>query len=150
MNHFPSDPFYPSLPYYIMLWAALNNAHYLNNVFDAVTEDKRDDKLALIYDINKVNKVAVNTTVGQTERFSADKIVTQGGTWGSLKCSNHIDALGRRCSSTGEYMYTYKNQVEVLPLAMVDELLGIASCGHNSLALNTFINTKIELKFTNI
>ena len=42
-------------------------------------------------------------------------------------------------------MYTYKNKVEFLPLAMVDDLLGIASCGHNSLALNTFMNTQIEL-----
>ena len=78
----------------------------LNDVFDAVTEEKRDDKLALLYDINKENKVAVNTTVGQTERFNANKIVTQGGTWGSLLCSNHIDSLGRRCTATGEHMYT--------------------------------------------
>ena len=78
----------------------------LNDVFDAVTEENRDDKLALLYDINKENKVAVNTTVGQTERFNANKIVTQGGTWGSLLCSNHIDSLGRRCTATGEHMYT--------------------------------------------
>ena len=43
-------------------------------------------------------------------------------------------------------MYTYKDQVEVLPLAMVDNMVGIANCGHNSLTLNTFINTQIELK----
>ena len=29
---------------------------------------------------------------------------------------------------------------------MVDDLLGVASCGHNSLSLNIFINTQIELK----
>ena len=43
-------------------------------------------------------------------------------------------------------MYKYKDKVEVLPLAMVDDLLGVASCGLNSLALNIFINTSIELK----
>ena len=43
-------------------------------------------------------------------------------------------------------MYSYKNQVMVLPLAMVDDLLGVANCGHDSLALNVFINTQIELK----
>ena len=43
-------------------------------------------------------------------------------------------------------MYNYKDQVEVLPLAMVDDLVGIANCGHSSLALNTFINSQIELK----
>ena len=42
--------------------------------------------------------------------------------------------------------HVHLNQVEVLPLAMVDDLVGIASCGHSSLALNTFINTQIELK----
>ena len=31
-------------------------------------------------------------------------------------------------------------------MAMVDNLVGVARCGHNSLALNTFINTQIELK----
>ena len=90
--------------------------------------------------------MAVNTAVGQTDRIDVEKIVTQGGTWGSLLCSNHIDSLGRICRSTGSNMYTYKNQVKVLPLAMVDDLLGVANCGHDSLALNIFINTQIELK----
>ena len=75
-----------------------------------------------------------------------NKVVTQGSTWGSLLCSNHIDTLGRRCSETGNYMYKYKKQVDVLPLAMVDDLLGVAECGHDSLSLNTFINTQIEMK----
>ena len=113
---------------------------------DALPEESRDDKLALLYDINKKNKVAVNTAGGQTERIDVNKIVTQGGTWGSLLCSNHIDSLGRECRKRGENIYLYKNQVEVLPLAMVDDLVGIAKCGHNSLDLNTFINTQIELK----
>ena len=118
----------------------------LNDIYDALPVDKRDDKLALLYEINKHNKVAVNTAVGQTERVDIHKVVTQGGTWGSLLCSNHIDTIGRRCSDTGEYMYKYKGHVEVMPLAMVDDLLGVAACGHESLALNTFINTQIELK----
>ena len=39
--------------------------------------------------------------------------------------------------------------LRVLPrvtLAMVDDLLGIANCGIESLELNTFINTQIEMK----
>ena len=40
----------------------------------------------------------------------------------------------------------YKKQVEVMPLAMVDDLIGVAVCGHESLAMNTFIKTQIELK----
>ena len=37
----------------------------LNDVYDAVDEDNRDDKLALLFESNKENKVAINTTVGQ-------------------------------------------------------------------------------------
>ena len=43
-------------------------------------------------------------------------------------------------------MYSYKQRVNILPLSMVDDLLGISSCGQKSLSLNTFINTQIELK----
>ena len=118
----------------------------LNDVYDALDDQSRDDKVALLYDINKNNKVAVNTAIGQTDRIDVDRIVAQGGTWGSLLCSNHIDTLGRSCRSTGKHSYSYRNQVEVLPLAMVDDLLGVASCGHDSLELNTFINTQMELK----
>ena len=106
----------------------------LNDVYDALDEDTKDDKVALLYDINKENKVAVNTAMGQTDRIEIVRIVTQGGTWGSLLCSNHIDTLGRSCRSTDQHMYTYKNKVKVLPLAMVDDLLGVARCWHNFLA----------------
>ena len=33
-----------------------------------------------------------------------------------------------------------------MPLSMCDDLLGISSCGQNSLSLNTYINTQIKLK----
>ena len=78
----------------------------LNDVYDALDEDSKDDKIALLYNINKKNKVAINTAMGQTDRVEVDRIVTQGGTWGSLLCSNHIDTLGRSSRNTGKHMYT--------------------------------------------
>ena len=63
-----------------------------------------------------------------------------------MLCSIHIDTLGRKCRDTGEHMYIYKKHVEVMPLALVDDLIGVTACGHDSLAMNTFINTQIELK----
>ena len=36
--------------------------------------------------------------------------------------------------------------VRLLPLAMVDDILGISLCGNKSIAMNTFINTNIEMK----
>ena len=77
---------------------------YLNDIYDSLPPSQRDDKMALLYEINKRNKVAVNTAVGQTERVEINKVVTQGGTWGSLLCSNHVDTLGRKCKETGKHM----------------------------------------------
>ena len=43
-------------------------------------------------------------------------------------------------------MYKYKYKVDVVVLAMVDDLLGIAPCGLESLELNTCINVHIAMK----
>ena len=43
-------------------------------------------------------------------------------------------------------MYLYKQMVNILPLSMVDGILAIAKCGQDSLSLNTYINTQMELK----
>ena len=50
----------------------------MNNIYDAVSEENRDYKIALIYQMNTENKVAVNTAVGQTERVEVRKVVMQG------------------------------------------------------------------------
>ena len=55
-------------------------------------------------------------------------------------------SLGRICSQRRQYLYKYNDKVDILPLAMVDDLLGIAPCGLESLALNSFINVQIEMK----
>ena len=70
----------------------------------------------------------------------------QGGKWGPLKCSITMDKIGKECSETGKHLYTYKGIVKVMPLAMIDDILGIANCGEKSLDLNTMINSKIEMK----
>ena len=63
-----------------------------------------------------------------------------------MECSVSIDKLGRQCTQIRKHMYKYKDKVDVVALAMVDDLLGIAPCGLESLELNTFINTQIEMK----
>ena len=118
----------------------------LNDLFDSLPEGERDDKLALIYETNVSNLVAVNTAVGQTDRVDIPRIVQQGGGWDPMECSNSVDTLGKRCFNRGIHFYSYKHMVRVLPLAMVDDILGIGHCGNKSIALNTFINTHIEMK----
>ena len=118
----------------------------MNDIFDCLPEEKRDRKLALIYQTNVDNLIAVNTPVGQTARVNMPQIVQQGGGWGPMECSVSIDKLGRDCVQRRKYLYRYKDKVDIVTLAMVDDLLGIAPCGIESLALNTFINVQIELK----
>ena len=55
----------------------------------------RDEKLALLCDINSKNKVAVKTSVGMTERVTFKENVMQGDPWGPVMASNQIDNLGK-------------------------------------------------------
>ena len=99
-----------------------------------------------MYESNKENLVAIKTSVGLTDRVNIPTIVQQGGVFGSLLCSNSVDTLGKKCNTRGEHFYLYEKVSRVLPLSFVDDLNGIAKCGFDSLALNTFLTTQIELK----
>ena len=90
--------------------------------------------------------MAVKTSVGMTKRVNMPNIVQQGGTWGPMLCSNSIDTIGKKCMKRNEHCYLYKNTARILPLAFVEDLNGIARCGFDSIALNTFLTTQIELK----
>ena len=89
----------------------------------------KNDKLAMIYEGNKTNEVAVNTPVGQTTRMTVNRIVTQGGPLGPRLCSTQVDSLGKECLNTGENVYMYRGEVPIPPLAMVDDVLCISKCG---------------------
>ena len=109
----------------------------LNDLYDALPDHARDDKLALVYETNISNLVAVNTPAGQTERVSIPTIVQQGSGWGPMQCSVSVDKIGKMVKERGVHQYLYKGLVRVLPLACVDDLLGFATCGNKSIALNT-------------
>ena len=118
----------------------------MNDIFDKIPDSSRNDKLALIYESNRHNRVAVNTAVGQNDRVDIPRIVMQGGTWGPIQCSNSIDRIGRLCYERGQHLYLYKDRVNVLPLGMFDNLIGVSTCGHQSVELNTYISTHIYLE----
>ena len=61
-------------------------------------------------------------------------------------CSNTIDCIGKKLWKRGETCYLYRNLVNILPLAMMDDISAISKCGNDSLIMNTYINTQIELK----
>jgi len=51
-----------------------------------------------VYETNRNNFVAVKTAVGLTERVNVENIVTQGGVFGPIECSNSIDQVGKKSS----------------------------------------------------
>ena len=118
----------------------------MNDLVDSLPASSQDDKVALIFEANRYNQVAINTGVGQTDRIEIPRIVMQGGTWGPLKCSNSIDKIGKKCHERGEHLYLYKDRVRILPLGMVDDILAVSRCGHQSVAMNTYLTSQIEMK----
>lgn len=118
----------------------------MNDLFDNLPVEQRDEQLALMYLGNKNTNMAVNTAVGQTDRAMIHDTVQQGGVFGPIMCSNSIDKVGKMCYERGENLYLYKKTVNVLPLAMCDDLLAMSVCGQKSLALNTFIKCRNRIK----
>ena len=117
-----------------------------NDLYNVLPSEKRNDKISLLHKSNLKNLVAVKTPAGLSQRVNMPSIIHQGGIWGSLLCSNTMDTIGRKCKLRGNNIYLYKKRAEVLPLAFVDDLNVIAKCGTDSLKLNIFLNTSIELK----
>ena len=79
----------------------------LNDIFDNLPAENKNDKLSLLYESNKKNMVAIKTAVGLTKRTNMPNIVQQGGIWGPLLCSNSIDKIGKKCKARNEHIYTY-------------------------------------------
>jgi hypothetical protein len=117
----------------------------MNDLWDTLPAHARDDRLGLVYESCRTNFVAVKTAVGETDRVNIPAIAQQGGTWGPMMCSNSIDVVGKYCKDNNKF-YSYKNMVNVIPLAMVDDLLAVTRCGIESIDMNTSINSIIELK----
>ena len=95
---------------------------------------------------NVKNTAYINTPIGVTPNIQLPKIVQQGGVWGPLECSNSVDKIGRNCNSRGINYYKYKKVVNILPLAMVDDLCAISVCGNDSVCVNSYMETHINMK----
>ena len=122
---------------------SLNLHECINDIYESGIKDNR---LSLIYLSNKNNDVSITTPVGQTESINIGKVVTQGSSWGSQLCSAHLSDIGTESINRPEFLYKYKNLVDIPCLEMCDDILSIAECGPKSVAMNAFINAKIEMK----
>jgi hypothetical protein len=119
------------------LWAS----ECYNDVFD---NGFKNDKLALLYNINKNAQVAIKTSTGTTQRMSIKDTIMQGTVWGSLLCTSTIDKLGKLCYKTPQNLYEYKG-VPIPPLGMVDDIICVTNAT-KSAEMNQLVNTFIESK----
>ena len=115
----------------------------VNDLYEAGVAN---DKLALIYEANKINRVSVQTPHGPSERVVIEKIVMQGETFAPLECSVQVDKIGKECIEEKKFLYFYKNEVPVPPLAMVDDLIAVSKCGSEAVEMNAYLNAKTNLK----
>ena len=105
-----------------------------------------DNNLAVLYEANKKVKVAVNTPHGLSSREDISKIILQGDVFGPIQCSVSVDSYGKECLEEGQHLYLYKQEVQIPPLAMIDDLLIVSECGYRTTMANSFINAKSNLK----
>ena len=108
----------------------------LNDVYSAGI---KDDKFALLYNINRSVNVAVKTPVGITSRSTIYNAITQGDVFSAMFCSKQVDTFGQECLQQSKYTYKYRGEVEIPPLSIVDDILCISECGIQTKMMNAFI-----------
>jgi hypothetical protein len=114
----------------------------LNSLYEAGV---KDDIFALIAETNKSATFAIKTPSGITHKSSIYNKIMQGDVLSPLVSSNMVDKyIGEKALQTG-HIYFYKNKVEIPPLAMVNDTLGISDCGLKTKSMNQFLNTQTNL-----
>ena len=116
-------------------------------IADLYRSGVKDDKLALLYDINQTNYVAVKTAVGLTERTVLHENILQGDVMGPLMASNHIDSVGRECLEENKHLYSYRDRVSIPPLTMVDDAISVVECGYQTDKMVAYLNSQSSLKY---
>ena len=115
----------------------------LNDFYSAGVQD---NKFALLYNVNSNAKIAVRTPVGKTSRENISNSITQGDVFGPMFCSKTVDTFGQECLKESRYTYTYRGEVEIPPLSMVDDLLCVSECGFKTKSAHAFLTLKTESK----
>ena len=92
----------------------------MNDMWDSMVT--RDDKFALINEMNKEVDLFVKTPVGDSEVFTMKEIEQQGTGLGPIKCSNQMDSISRECiRDNAEMLCKDRNVVSIPPLGRVGQ-----------------------------
>ena len=57
-----------------------------------------------------------------------------------------MDQLGKQAYGDPNLLYRYKNQVDILPLQMVDDVIAASKCGKQTVLVNNAVKTFVKLK----
>ena len=106
----------------------------------------RDDKFALLYNINQLVRVAIKTPVGRTSRGNINSSIIQGDVFGPMFCGKHLDGIGKDSIEYSKYTYKYKGIVEIPPLIMLDDLITVSECGIKTTMVNTYVKFQTASK----
>ena len=82
-----------------------------------------NNKLSLLSLENEVCKVAVKTPAGHSRRVEIPRIVLQGTVFGNLECTSTMDKVGKNAYTSKNAIYSYKGNVEIPAIGMVDDEL---------------------------
>ena len=90
-----------------------------NDIWD---KNIKDDRFALIAQLNKESVVAVKTPVGHTDRFVLKQVEMQGTVLSPLKCSAQLDTAGLEAyeKEEDETFFRYKGLIRIPPIEMID------------------------------
>ena len=106
----------------------------------------KNDKFALLFNMNTHAKVVVKTPLGKTEQANIYNAIIQGDVFAPLMCSKLVDTFGKDCLEETKYLFKYKGLVDIPPLGMVDDLICISECGTKAVMMNSYINFKAKSK----
>ena len=85
--------------------------------------------------------VAVKTPVGKTQRGVITNAIIQGDVFGPKLCGKQIDEIGKECLQENKY-----EEVDIPPLSMLDDLITISECGHQTAMVNSYVRFKTSSK----
>ena len=102
--------------------------------------------MSLLHKINQVNRIAVKTPNGLSQRKTTEKIICQGEPWGPIECSLQIDNIGKESLNESLEPYKYKDQVEIPALGFVDDIISVTESGYKTTRMNSFLNAQIATK----
>ena len=89
----------------------------------------------------------VKTPNGFTVEQSLDENILQGNTISSIIASNQVDLIGKELLiEQPDFLFRYKNEVDVGVLGMVDDTICISEEGQKSQQMNAFFNVKAAEK----